>query len=379
MTPVRLGVAGLGRAFTVLMPTLAAHPGIELTAAADARPEARAQFMRAVGGTPYRDVERLCADPAVEAVYVTTPIAFRLEHVRLAAAAGKHVLVETPMALTLDDCQAMVGAAQAAGVSLVVGPSQGAGGPCLRARALIQEGALGAVRMITALDFTDALYRPHRPEELVTAAGGGVVFRQAVHQVDIVRLLGGGRVRSLRAATGRWDPARPTEGAYAAWLEFEGGAFATLTYSGYGRFDSGELLGGAARQDYGSARAQLLGLPPGAEAALAESGGFGTGAKPAALRHNDFGFVLVSCERGDLRPGPEGVMVYGDDAKYLDPLPPTTVPHGGVIDELVAAIRQGTPPLHSGQWGVATMEVCLGILRSAAEDGEMMMERQVAV
>ena len=46
--------------------------------------------------------------------------------------------------------------------------------------------------MITALNYTDFLYRPRRPEELDTAQGGGAVFNQAAHQVDIVRLLGGG-------------------------------------------------------------------------------------------------------------------------------------------------------------------------------------------
>ena len=59
--------------------------------------------------------------------------------------------------------------------------------------------------MITALNYTDFLYRPRRPEELDTAQGGGAVFNQAAHQVDIVRLLGGGRVKSVRAATGAWD------------------------------------------------------------------------------------------------------------------------------------------------------------------------------
>ena len=73
--------------------------------------------------------------------------------------------------------------------------------------------------MINAQYYTDFLYRPRRPEELVTAQGGGVVFSQGAHQVDIVRLLGGGRVASVRALTGAWDPARPTEGAYSALLD----------------------------------------------------------------------------------------------------------------------------------------------------------------
>ena len=98
--------------------------------------------------------------------------------------------------------------------------------------------------MINAQYYTDFLYRPRRPEELDTAQGGGVVFSQGAHQVDIVRLLGGGRVRSVRAQTGAWDPARPTEGAYAALLTFDDGAFASLVYSGYAHFDGDEFCGG---------------------------------------------------------------------------------------------------------------------------------------
>ena len=75
--------------------------------------------------------------------------------------------------------------------------------------------------MITAINYTDFLYRPRRPEELDTAQGGGALFNQAPHQVDIVRLLGGGRVASVRAMTGAGIAARPTEGAYAALLTFD--------------------------------------------------------------------------------------------------------------------------------------------------------------
>ena len=76
----------------------------------------------------------------------------------------------------------------------------------------------------TALNFTDFLYRPRRPEELATASGGGVVFSQAAHQVDIVRLLAGGHAQSVRAMAGAWDARRATEGAYAALIAFEGHA-----------------------------------------------------------------------------------------------------------------------------------------------------------
>ena len=191
----------------------------------------------------YETVEELCADPAVEIVYVATPHQHHAAHAILAARHGKHVLVEKPMALTLEDCAAMIDAAQRASVHLIVGHSHSFDAPILRTRELIASGAYGAVRMIHALNYTDFLCRPRRPEELDTAQGGGAVFNQAAHQVDIVRLLGGGRVTSVRAATGAWDATRPTEGAYSALLTFEDGAFASLTYSGYGHFDSDEFQG----------------------------------------------------------------------------------------------------------------------------------------
>src|SRR5262249_17489457 len=105
---------------------------------------------------------------------------------------------------------------------------------------------------------------PRRPEELDTKAGGGVVFSQAAHQIDIVRLLAGSKAKSVRALTGSWDPKRATEGAYNAQLTFEGGVFASLTYSGYAHFDSDEFnewwgeLGQRREPDaYGRARLAL--------------------------------------------------------------------------------------------------------------------------
>ena len=240
---LRIGVAGLGRAFTVMLPTFMADPRVALVAAADPRAEARTRFAADFSAQTYDTVEALCADPAVEIVYVATPHQHHAQHAILAAQCGKHVLVEKPMALTLEECAAMIAAAQAAGVHLMVGHSHSFDAPILRTRALIAGGDFGAMRMINTLNYTDFVYRPRRPEELDTAQGGGAIFSQAAHQVDIVRLLGGGEVQSVRAATGVWDAARPTEGAYSALFTFRDGAFASLTYGGYGHFDSDEFLG----------------------------------------------------------------------------------------------------------------------------------------
>jgi phthalate 4,5-cis-dihydrodiol dehydrogenase len=388
---LRIGVAGLGRAFTVMVPTLANDPRIKLVAGADPLTEGRKLFASQFGAKTYATVEELCADPDVDVVYVATPHQHHATHVQLAAERGKHVLVEKPMAISIAECQSMINATKTAGVVLIVGHSHSFNAPVLRTREIIDSGAYGRPHMVNALNFTDFLYRPRRPEELDTAQGGGVIFSQAAHQIDIVRLLGGGRVRSVRAMTGSWDAARPTEGAYAALLTFEDDTFASVTYSGYAHFDSDELTNWIGEMGlpkdpsrYGAARKALRAAKPGEEAVLKAARNFGgkdySAAAPALSRqHQHFGFMVVSCERADLRPQPDGVMIYDDAMAWLDPVPVPAIPRSEVIDELYAAIVDGKQPLHDGAWSLATMEVCLAILQSAREKKEIHLQHQIGV
>src|SRR6185436_15931050 len=115
---IYLGVAGLGRAFTLMVDTFARDPRVRLVAAADPRAEARQRFERDFGGRGYASIGELCADAQVEAIYVATPHQHHAAHAIAAARAGKHVLVEKPMALSLDEARAMIEAAREAGVHL---------------------------------------------------------------------------------------------------------------------------------------------------------------------------------------------------------------------------------------------------------------------
>jgi phthalate 4,5-cis-dihydrodiol dehydrogenase len=344
-------------------------PRVQLVAAADPRPEALDRFRQDCGGRTFHSVEQLCADRSIDVVYVATPHELHAQHARLAAAAGKHVLVEKPMALTLEECRSMIDAARRAGVQLIVGHSHSYDAPVARTRELIRGGSCGAVRMITAIDYTDWLYRPRRPEEL-----GAAIQNQASHQVDIVRLLAGGEVTSVRAYTGNWDRARPAAAAYSCQLSFDNGVFATLVYSGYAHFDSDELMGWIGEMGqkkdpskYGEARSRLKGD----ELALKNARNYGGAqfAAPEGVAHQHFGLVIASCEKADLRPLSTGVMIYGDSERRLDALAPPKYPRVEVIDELYAAVVEGKPPLHSGEWAMATLEVVLALLQSAADHG----------
>jgi phthalate 4,5-cis-dihydrodiol dehydrogenase len=373
-TPLRLGVAGLGRAFSVMLPTFTRHPAVRLVAAADTRAEARARFSEDFSAKTYDTVAALCADRAVDAIYVATPHQFHREHATQAAQAGKHLLIEKPMALTIKDCTAIVDTARRAGVHVVVGHSHSFDPPVRHLRKLIESGAFGQVRMISALNYTDYLYRPRRAEELDTSKGGGAVFNQAAHQVDMARLIAGAPVQSVRAMTGSWDSRRPTEGAYATLLAFANGAFASLVYSGYGHFDSDEFDGwigemGQTKTPYpGQARPRFKTQDDETAHKNARNYGGADFRPPGeATAHQHFGTLLVSCDRADLRPMPTGVMIYQNGSCRLDAIPSPVLPRAEVIDELYQAVVHGKAPLHDAAWGTATVAVLLAMLESARD------------
>jgi phthalate 4,5-cis-dihydrodiol dehydrogenase len=388
MEKIRLGIAGLGRAFSLMLPAFLADTRVQLAGACDPRAEACRQFAMDFDAPTFDSIEQLASAANVDAIYIASPHQFHAAHTRIAARHGKHVLVEKPMALSLAECDDMIDACRRAKVHLIVGHCHSFDTPYLRTRELIASGAFGQVRMIHALNFTDYLFRPRRPEELTTAEGGGAVFSQAAHQVDIVRLLAGSRATRIRAAVGSWDPARPTEGAYTATLWFENGAFATLAYNGYAHFDSDEWTGWTGEMgqpknpdDYGGARRKLSTVQSfDEEARLKAAGTYGgrmytpqSRDAVAERQHQHFGPLIVSCERGDLRPLPDSIVVYGDERRERLALDPPTIPRVEVMDELIAAMCGNRAPLHDGEWARGTLEICIAMLRSSQEQRDVVI------
>src|SRR6516225_3132876 len=118
---LRFGLIGLGGAGMQMLPSLMAHPRVAIVACAEVNPQARERFAADFNAAAYDDAEALCADRGIDAVYIATPHQLHRDHAVMAAQAGKHIIVEKPMALTLADCDAMIAAAEHNGVRLVVG------------------------------------------------------------------------------------------------------------------------------------------------------------------------------------------------------------------------------------------------------------------
>ena len=374
-----MGIIGLGRAAANMLPALAAHPGIVIAAAADINADARERFEREFPGrATYASAAALCASGNVDAVYVATPHQHHVADVVAAATNGCHLIVEKPMALSLAECERISDAVERAGVALVVGHTHAFDPPIVMMAELIRSGRFGRLRMISNLVYTDFLYRPRRPEELDSAQGGGIMYNQVPHQIDIVRTLATSGVTRVRAVAGAWDPTRGTEGALAAFIDFADDSVAQVTYSGYDHFNSDELHswigegGEAVASDrHGAAQRALRSVASAnVERDLRTAGGYaGTGmVRGAGDQHEQhFGFLLASCERADLRPSPDGVLIYGEEGiQEISAARGRVYPNkDAVVDELYLAVTGTTPPVHDARWGTTTMAIVLAMVDSA--------------
>jgi phthalate 4,5-cis-dihydrodiol dehydrogenase len=374
-SPLRLGLIGVGVGARQLLPALTRHPRVQLTAAADIRQPALDQLRSEFGIQTFTSAEALCDSSVVDAVWVASPNHLHAEHAILAAERGHHVIVSKPMAVTLEEADAMQAAAEHSGVALLAGHSQSMA-PTIRHMAdLVRHQDLGRLGMLHTWHFTDWMYRPRLPDELDTARGGGPVFRQASHQVDIVRTIAGRRLRSVRAATLELDPARQVPGAFTVYLEFEDGTPATIVYSGYSHFDLSAFLRGSES----TATSSVSAISDMDEAQRKEALRYGGGsAGPAGSGSNSlglFGLTLVACEHGDVRESPDGLYVYTRDGRREVQV--ADEPRGRAeLDELCAAVLDGRPVQHDGRWGLATLEVCLAIHTSARTRQEVVLTRQ---
>ena len=378
---IRFGICGLGFAGSVLMgPDLKAHPNVELVGACDPSEETRTRFCGDYQIPAFATLAELLDTAKPDAVYIASPHQFHADHVIEAARRGIHVIVEKPLTINIEDAERMVEAVEKAGIHLVVGPSRGNDPVVKTMRNIVLSGEVGKVAMVNCFNYTDFLYRPRRPEELDTSKGGGIIFNQMPHAIDSVKAISNEKVIAVRAVTGRLDPARPTEGMCAAFLTLSNGVAATVVYSGYDHFDSDELqfwigeVGNPKTANHGASRKVLKELKGSERDLRVQRYGYGgpvaqgLAAGQANRKQSHFGVMIATCEHADLRPSPDGVLVYGDEGVREVP---AVVTQGSnrlsdtTIDELHDAIVGREPVLRNARWGMDTVRVCLAILESS--------------
>jgi phthalate 4,5-cis-dihydrodiol dehydrogenase len=390
---LRFGIAGLGVGSAMAIPTLERMAETDLVAAADIRPEAQQMFRERYEGRAYDSVQKLCEDPDVDVVWVATPNNMHCEHVVMAAQHGKHVICEKPMALSMEQAELMVETADRNNVKLICGHTYSLNPSVQAMKRVVRSGELGRVIQMANWLYSDWLLKPRMPEELDVDLGGGVVHRHGPHIIDTLRTIGGGLVRSVRANWGAWMPERPAPGNFTAFLEFEDGTPASVSYNGYGYFNTSDLVWGIGDRLYTGEEAVRVrkALRSGefdvaqAKEQLREATRTGSyepetqqqGRRPAT--GNWFGITLVSCERGAIRQSPDGLLIYDDEGQHEVRVNGDGGTGSTELRELYDAITKGAPIAHDGRWGMATLEVILAILQSGRERREIMLSRQCAL
>jgi phthalate 4,5-cis-dihydrodiol dehydrogenase len=353
-----------------------------LAAGADTRAEARAEFTRVFGLPAFDSVEAMCRSRDIDAVWIATPNVMHCTHAVVAAENGKHVICEKPMAISLAECDRMIEAAYHHGVQLLQGHSKVFDAPIRAMRAVIDSGHLGRVIQIDSWNFNDWLQRPRLASEVDTKQGGGLVFRQGPHMLDVVRYLAGGLGTTLRAVAGRHDPHFATEGNFAALIEFENGAIANLGFNGYGYFDGSELTWDVGEGGEKRTNAAMRKGRPRRTGPMEAEEKYGYLAKSASdiYGHGSgtpfYGLTVVSCERGVIRQSEHGLFVYTQSGREEVAVPPSGG-HSGELIELRDALAGRRTVFPDGRWGRATLEACLAVLESSRLHRDVPLQQQV--
>ena len=234
MDKIKTGLIGYGKVAHTHALALSTLPESGFVAVCG-RDLARAKsFASLYGVRAYDDVQEMIARAGIQAVVVTTP---HPAHARLAiqaAQAGAHVLVEKPLAASLQDCDAIIVAAREAGVKLGVISQRRLYEPVKRVKAAIEAGKIGRpiLGMVVMLGWRDRAYYTSDPwRGTWDLEGGGVLVNQAPHQLDLLQLFMG-PVDELFGYWGNLNhPYVEVEDTAVAVLRFQNGGLGSIVVS----------------------------------------------------------------------------------------------------------------------------------------------------
>ncbi len=220
---INVGVIGGGKHGERYLRHVADVPGVRLVALCRrdrSRGEAQAQ---AYGCRFHGESAALIADRDVDAVVLVVPPTLNVEIATAAAAAGKALLIEKPLAPTLDDCRRIAAAVAAAGVPAMVAQTLRFNAVVDAVRAALPSiGALHAAVLTQRFEPSSLAWLDRRAE-----AGGGIILHTGVHSFDLLRLPTGSEARRVTAHASR-VLTRETEDDFAAAVEMESGVLALV-------------------------------------------------------------------------------------------------------------------------------------------------------
>lgn len=223
---VGFGLLGAGLIAPFHARALQASTVAELIAVADVDPNRLAKMTAEFGCAGYSSLDAMLADPAIDAISVLTPNHLHYDAVLEAAAAGKHVLIEKPPAMSLRETDEMAAACAAAGVKACVTVQCRTRKAVQAMRRAVLEGRFGKIYHADAYMkwFRSTEYYRMDPWRMSRRSGAGVTIQQAFHYVDLLQYLVGAprsvdaRMRNLA------HPDVNLEDTLLAFIDYENGA-----------------------------------------------------------------------------------------------------------------------------------------------------------
>ena len=241
---IKVGIIGCGKIAQVRhIPEYTANPDTEVYGFYDLNLARAEELAKKYGGKAYASYEELLADPEIEAVSVCVANHAHAEISIAALKAGKHVLCEKPMAITLEECEAMVAAAKESGKYLMIGQNQRLAKAHMKARELIRQGAIGKV-----LTFR-TIFGHGGPETWSvdpgkntwffdkTKAAMGAMADLGIHKTDMIQYVLGTRIAKTQAVLTTLDKRDATGGLIGVddnaicIYQMENGIIGTMTAS----------------------------------------------------------------------------------------------------------------------------------------------------
>ena len=215
-----------------IAPALRDLASCTLAAVCRGRPELAESFAREFDAPRwYATAAELLADPLIDAVYIATPVRLHAAQAIAAAEAGKHVLCEKPMAMTVAECDDMIAACRSSGVTLGVAYYRHCYPVIARIRSILASGDIGDPVLAQVNAFEHFNPPPEHPRHWLVVrqqSGGGPMFDFGCHRIEVLLDLLG-PVHGVTSMVGNVAFTREVEDTAIAVLEFERGGYGTLS------------------------------------------------------------------------------------------------------------------------------------------------------
>ena len=378
-----IAVLGLGTAGAAMVAAALRHPGVELVGVADPRVAGLPLGELPVGCARAASLEELLGQLADRrgpaAVHVATPTPLHAAHVESIVATGCNVIVEKPVTATSAEAARLAALLAGRPEVVLVGHSEAFEPYVQAAAATVASGAVGEVQAVLSLKATDWSARPRGRDELEAANGGGLVRRQGVHQMDVVRTVLGSRPPGSPApgapSPGGAVPGGPVPGgpvlevrqavvrrdgegrvvSYLAWLAGGDGVSVVVAHEA-----SGGLAGGRRGVKGGSEEDLLAEKWRRAGELLGEA----VAGRRLGLGPGDRERLVVLGSTGELVASSGGVAVSGEGGDWAVPLAGLAEGRAAVLDELLATLAGGRAT-HEVGWGAENLRLCEAIEATA--------------